>query len=471
MTEASRFLTSLAQAVSTMGLYRAGHPARERALDAAHERLRELQQKVPHPQFTFLGEEILMDQRPLRDLKSWDWGARFGAAGIQRLEFLGPVERDDLDVFLDEAYQRLSGARINTAEARQGRPSNIRYGAVGLRGEDQGTGTGAERILTARMGFSLQEEVSAVDWIHAELKDRRQLHMLEAESIVRSLSVAMHGDQAFVIPLLKLKDFDQYTTTHAMNVAILSMSLAEYIGLSPSEIRAFGISGLLHDLGKVTIPEEILNKPGKLTDEERAVMNAHPAEGARIILTTEDQLDLAATVAFEHHIKLNGGGYPTTRTPRRCHQASDMVHICDVFDALRTNRPYRDAWEQARVLSYLEEGAGTEFDPDLSRAFVQMMRSWEGRLQYVERAEESVHPVGTAEAAKDAPRPGEEQPSPPPAAAPAVPRGTQPGRESIAVAPISADEEGEDISEEADPSDALDLGALEGTDDDDMSWE
>ena len=84
----------------------------------------------------------------------------------------------------------------------------------------------------------------------------------------------MHGDQAFLIPLLRLKRFDQYTTTHAMNVSILAMSLAEYVGLSPTEVRSFGIAGMLHDLGKVSVPEEILNKPGKLTDEERRVMNA-----------------------------------------------------------------------------------------------------------------------------------------------------------------------------------------------------
>ena len=469
MNEASKFLTSIAQAVSTMGLYKQGHPARERALDLAHDRLRELQQVTPLPHFTFLGEEIVMDQRPLRDLKNWDWGARFGSAGIQRLEMLGPVERDDLDVFLEEAYQRLTGARINTAESRQGRPSNIRYGTVGLGGENEGTGTGADRILTANMGFTLKEEVDAVDWIHGELKDHKKLHMLEAESIVRSMSVAMHGDQAFVIPLLRMKNFDQYTTTHAMNVSILVMSLAEYIGLSPSEIRAFGMSGLLHDLGKVTIPEDILNKPGKLSDDERAVMNAHPVEGARIILTTEDQLDLAATVAFEHHIKLNGGGYPTPRTPRRCHQASDMVHVCDVFDALRTDRPYRAAWPSAKVLSCLEEGGGTEFDPDLVRAFVQMMQEWEGRLQYVEKAES---PVRAPEA-------------PAPAALPEAPAGAvtttdpAPGtRESIQVVDaIAIDDEEEGVDavaiDDEDTVQDVDISALTETSDEDadMSWE
>ena len=389
MNDASHFLTSLAQAVSTMSLYGEGHPARERAVDAAHERLQRLQQSSPTPQFTFLGEEIVLDQRPLRDLKSWGWGSRFAGVGIQRLELTGPLTRADLEGFLSDVFQRMSGVPVNTAEARHDRPTNIRYGAVGLRG-GEGTGTGAGRIATASTGFTLAEEIDAVGWIHDELKDHKQLHLLEAESIVRSLSVAMHGDQAFVIPLLRLKKFDQYTTTHAMNVSILAMAVAEQIGLSPTEVRTFGISGLLHDLGKVSIPEDILNKPGKLTDVERAVMNRHPVEGARMILETEDQLDLAATVAYEHHIKLDGGGYPTLRHPRRCHQASDLVHVCDVFDALRTDRPYRAAWPTEKVLSYLEEGSGTEFDGDLVRAFVQMMRTWESKVLYVNRVEEPI---------------------------------------------------------------------------------
>ena len=250
-------------------------------------------------------------------------------------------------------------------------------------------------MVTSTLGYSLAEEVEAVDWIHNELRDRKDLHLLEAESIVRSLSVAMHGDQTFVMPLLKMKQYDQYTTTHAMNVSILAMSLAERIELSSNEIRAFGMSGLLHDLGKVIIPDDILNKAGKLTDEERAVMNQHPVEGARLILETEDQLDLAATVAYEHHIRIDGGGYPTMSHARRCHQASDLVHICDVFDALRTNRPYREAWPTAEVLSYVEEASGTEFDPDLAGPFVQMMRSWDGQVQYIEDAET---PVGSTEA-------------------------------------------------------------------------
>lgn len=398
MKTATEFLTALAQAVSTMTLYQEGHPSRERAVDQVHEKLRRLQEEDETATFTFLGGEVLYDGRPLRELKTWDWGPRLADVGVQRVELTGPVSRPDLEVFLEDVFTRLGEGHSSTAERRQTRPTNIRYGVVRLieEEEDEEEGTAHRGLRTVTLDYNLQDEAEAIDWIHEELQRRGNLHLLEAEAIVRSLSVAMHGDQAFMIPLLHLKRYDQYTTTHALNVSVLAMGLAEFIGLGPREVRSFGVAGLLHDIGKTRIPDEILNKPGKLTDREREVMNSHTVEGARIIMEGEDFLDLAAVVAYEHHIKLDGGGYPELSYPRACHQASDLVHVCDVFDALRTDRPYRDAWPMEKVLGYLEEGGGSEFDPDLAGAFVQMMRRESTRVAEVE-AEDDPLPLGEGE--------------------------------------------------------------------------
>ena len=146
--------------------------------------------------------------------------------------------------------------------------------------------------------------------MQTHVRNEGSVPFLEAEAVVRSLSVAMHGDSKMVLPLLKLKEFDQYTTTHSLNVAVLSMGLAESLGCSPRDVRAMGVAGLLHDIGKIRIPLDVLTKPGKLSDEERVIMNHHPVEGARIIMQSGKDLGTAAIVAYEHHIMLNGGGYP-----------------------------------------------------------------------------------------------------------------------------------------------------------------
>jgi len=372
----ARFLNAFAQALAAMALYRDGHPARERALDVAYQQIVDLQSSGEPPLFTFLGDEVVFGRLPLRELKAWDWGKRLAQAGIQRLEFEERVTREDFEGFLEEVLARLTLSVIST-EARQMRRSSIRFGAVGLKGE---TEVAAEPLPTATISFSLGEEVETLGWLQREVQASGAIPLAEAEAVVRSLAVAMHGGQQIMLPLLQLKEFDQYTTTHSMNVAVLSMALAEFLGLSAADVRTFGVAGLLHDIGKIKIPLEVLTKPGKLTEEERALMNEHPVAGARMLLETKQDLDLAVVVAYEHHIMINGGGYPVLHYPRDCHQASKLVHVCDVYDALRTRRPYREAWSFEKALGYLEERNGVEFDAELCGAFVRMMRQWEGQV-------------------------------------------------------------------------------------------
>jgi putative nucleotidyltransferase with HDIG domain len=374
----SEFLHSLAQTLSALALYPEGHTSRERALDEVYGKLRDLVDSEHHAQFSFLGDEVVYGDLPLREFRGWGWSQKLAEIGIQRMQFDETVTRDELEEFLDLILARLTLKAIDTSEARQMRPSGIRYGAVGIQGADEISP--GEEIETATIRLTLGDEADAVRWMHQELISGGNLPIAEAETVVRGLSVAMHGDQQLMLPLLRIKEFDQYTTTHSINVSVLAMALAEWLGMGAQDVRAFGVAGLMHDLGKVKIPSEILNKAGKLTQEERAIMNSHPAEGARIIIATEPELDLAAVVAYEHHIMINGGGYPSLKYERSCHQASRLVHVCDVYDALRTDRPYRDAWPSEKVLAYIEERSGVEFDGELGHAFTRMMHEWEPQV-------------------------------------------------------------------------------------------
>ncbi len=388
---AVRFLTSMAQALATMSLYAEGHPARARAAVASFDILRDLQQADPRPSFSFLGSEVVYGQQAIRGLTDWEWALKLANVGVQRLEFGDMVERDAYVSFLEDVLARVSAfTAIAAANApanvpRGNGPTAIRFGAVGVRGSsDVRVPDAAVHVAEQPSLLDLNAEVDAIRWVHEEVNDKEEIPLLEAESIVRSLSVAMHGDSQMLLPLLQLKEFDQYTTTHALNVSVLSMGLAEFMGLSPREVRAYGVAGMLHDLGKVRVPKDILTKPGKLTPEEWSLMRSHTVEGARLILQSDQKLDVAALVAFEHHIMINGGGYPDRHFRCDCHKASTLVHVCDVYDALRTKRPYRDAWEPAATLAYIERGIGTEFDADVAKAFIAMMGKWEPRLAYVQ---------------------------------------------------------------------------------------
>jgi putative nucleotidyltransferase with HDIG domain len=391
-----KFLTSVGQALSVMGLYPAGHPSRERAVDTSFDLLRQLVQGESTPRFSFLEGDVIFGRQVVRELAGWEWGARLAAAGIQRIEFLHGVERDEYAGWLSDMLQRIAGETPASAEARQLYPGSIRYGAVEVRGAQGERGLEDLEADASAEPPSLEAEAEAIQWMHREVQQLGRLPLLEAEAVVRSLSLAMHSQSQIRLPLLQLKSFDQYTTTHSSNVAVLAMGLAEYLGLGSREIRQFGVAGLLHDLGKVRIPKEILVKPGKLSDEEREVMQRHPIDGARLILERETRLETAAFVAYEHHILLDGGGYPRFRYARDCHYASKLVHVCDVYDALCTDRPYRPAWESNRALDYLAERAGLEFDPEIVQTFTAMIRHWDESRTVLEPTDPATAPAAPA---------------------------------------------------------------------------
>lgn len=368
MKEVLAFLTSFGRALATSRIYAPAHPARESALKDSMERLLRLIEADPAPRFTLMDGDVFHHRTPVADLRDADWVRRLEQAGIQRIEINEGVTPDEYFRFMQEMELRLAGDG-SSASAPQFAPTHIRYGSLAApraRSAVEPEGTGATRV-------PLTDEVGTVRWLHEEVSAGRRLPVGEAEVVVRCLAMAMHQDRQMLLPLLELRTFDEYTTTHANNVAVLTMALAEALGYPPADVRALGVSGLLHDIGKTRIPRDILVKPGALTPGERRTIERHTIEGARILLLREGRLELAAVVAYEHHRRVDGGGYPPFAVSRLSHFASQIVHTCDVFDALCTERPYRPAWTVEQALAEIERGSGTSFDPELVRAFSTMV--------------------------------------------------------------------------------------------------
>ncbi len=221
-------------------------------------------------------------------------------------------------------------------------------------------------LAVATLELALGEEAETFRWMQTEVRSQGSVPLLEAEAVVRSLSVAMHGDSRMVLPLLKLKEFDQYTTTHSLNVAVLSMGLAESLGLpaagDPRDRRRRPAARHRQDPDPARSAHQARQAHRRRArDHELSIRSMAPGSSCRATRTWAWR----PTVAYEHHIMLNGGGYPPLHYNRECTMASRLVHVCDVYDALSTKRPYRDAWPSEKTMAYLEERAGTEFDPDL----------------------------------------------------------------------------------------------------------
>jgi len=193
--------------------------------------------------------------------------------------------------------------------------------------------------------------------------------------IIHALEKCLFQNHQSFVPLADLKSYDEYTYVHAINLAVLTMAQAEYMGFPKGAVHAFGVGALLHDVGKTQIPAHILNKQGKLTAEEFDEMKKHPVLGAAVLLQYPEIPRISVIVAYEHHLKYDGTGYPLMKQKRRPHIASRFTAISDQFDALRSNRPYRDAMPTEKIFELMQESRGTGLDPHLLDQFVIFMKS------------------------------------------------------------------------------------------------
>ena len=173
--------------------------------------------------------------------------------------------------------------------------------------------------------------------------------------------------------LTALKKYDNYTFTHMVNVSALAMAQARALNIDGPLLREFGFAALMHDIGKVNTPLEVLNKPGKLTNDEFDVMKRHVVDGAHILRRTPEMPALAPIVAFEHHLKQDLSGYPEKIGSRKLNLCTMIVSIADVFDALRSNRPYREGMATVRIRSIMGEQGNPAFNQVLLKRFVNLM--------------------------------------------------------------------------------------------------
>lgn len=177
-----------------------------------------------------------------------------------------------------------------------------------------------------------------------------------------------HHDDALSM-LTEIHSFDSYVFDHSLNVTIYSLGLALALGLSKNQLREIGLGAMLHDIGKMKIPESILNKPGQLTDDEFEMMKNHSEEGYRLLKDIPGFPLVSAHIAYQHHERLDGSGYPRGIEGHEIHLYGKIVAIADVFDAVTSNRVYRAAMLPHEALELLYAGAGTLFDRGMVEAF------------------------------------------------------------------------------------------------------
>lgn len=194
-----------------------------------------------------------------------------------------------------------------------------------------------------------------------------------AKQLVEEINDSVARNPGALISLARLKTADDYTYMHSVAVCAMMVALAKQMGLDEAQTRSAGLAGLLHDLGKAVMPMEVLNKPGKLTDAEFVIIKSHPVEGHKMLLTGSNVDPLALEVCLHHHEKTDGSGYPDRLKGDAISLFAKMGAVCDVYDAITSNRPYKAGWDPAESLRKMAEWANGHFDPQVFQAFVKSM--------------------------------------------------------------------------------------------------
>lgn len=222
-----------------------------------------------------------------------------------------------------------------------------------------------------KLSNSVRERVAqGIQYIYSNAESESLANT--TDSITRDLIGAIDNNDAMAIDINELKTSDEYTFKHSVDVATISMILAKKQGLSKKEIYEIGVAGLLHDIGKTKVPLEILNKPGRLDDNEFSVMKQHSVYGYKMI---KDRPDFNAAISYavlQHHEKINGKGYPMGVQAGQITKYARILSVADIYDALVTERPYKKAFSQRNAVEMIMSMTG-ELDMTAMKSFLESM--------------------------------------------------------------------------------------------------
>jgi putative nucleotidyltransferase with HDIG domain len=358
----------LAAALRAGELYSLAHPLVQRSLEALSDAATKNLQATQTAVVGFLGNDIVVNDVRLgkfsaslvgfvRDMRERE---------IEKITFNQGLTKDELKAFVEVFADRRSKVPLADRLAARG-VRRLAVGRIQVEGDDE-EHTG---IAVARKVYNTAVQTAEALWDQAKAGDKPDPN--SARKIIESLAKVVTQDRTSLMALTALKKYDNYTFTHMVNVSVLAMSQARALNLDGPLLREFGFAALMHDIGKVNTPFEVLNKPDKLTKEEFEVMKRHVVDGAHILRKTPEMPALAPIVAFEHHLKQDLSGYPENIGSRQLNLCTMIVSIADVFDALRSNRPYRQGLATDRIRAIMGEQGNPAFNQKLLKRFVNIM--------------------------------------------------------------------------------------------------
>ena len=360
-------LRRVASGVRAAQLYAADHPLIGRNVEGLLAVLKTLHGAQPSIAIGIVGTQLVVSDTPMPKASQGmaELIKKLKDHQIERIAFERGVTGDDVSAFMHAV------AGLGRADASEGTWTfpHIKVGRI-TADEHRSDGIGGD-MAAIRQLYSNAVEVAEIAWQSAQTEGQPDLPA--ALNAVEGLADAVTENRTALVALTAMRNYDNYTFTHMVNVSILTMGQARALGIEGRLLREFGLSALMHDIGKVRTPKEILNKPDKLTDAEFEIMRRHTVDGAEILRRTPEMPILAPVVAFEHHLRIDGTGYPFGARRDGLNIGTMLCGIADVYDAMRSQRAYQQAHPTDRILAVLKRNDGTQFDQNLVRRFVQLL--------------------------------------------------------------------------------------------------
>jgi putative nucleotidyltransferase with HDIG domain len=305
------------------------------------------------------------------------------------------------EIYIDtERGDDVAGAPTQT-QIEQGLQKQLKdSAATGATLAPAGVSQQEEAVAAKRI---LGDAAGVVNGLLHDVRLGKQLDPAKARPLVKAMHASVLRNPGALISLSRIKAADTYTFQHSVSICALLVSFCQALGMDAATVEEAGLGGLLHDVGKMMIPNEILNKPGKLTDKEFGIMKSHASISRDILMAVPGISNMVIQIAGEHHEKMAGGGYPRGIAADEISQIGRMTAIVDVYDALTSNRVYHKGMEPTEVLKKLLEWSGSHLDGELVQQYIRalgiypvgsLVRLSGGRLAIVvEQSEDLLRPV------------------------------------------------------------------------------
>ena len=363
----NNFLRTFIPAVTHAHQYTTAHQLTAAAINTAYVNLLEAIGKDPSIAFMIIDDRVIMHDEPLEDtLFSSRFVRIFKNRGVQHICLLQGVTEEEMTILIE-----MLTARSPLSDDMDYLP-NVQLGkvSIGYKAEEGGGGYAIGGDGDTHFGKIQANGLNLASDIYRAVRNNGKLPLLEIKNTVTDMIAAIRQESSVLLTFSPLRILDEYTFTHSTNVCVLNLAQAMAFGIKGDALRDIGVAALLHDTGKLYVPEEILNKPGKLTDAEWEMIRQHPQRGAEYLLDNSGIPPLAVVVAYEHHMQYDNSGYPQVSKDWRQNICSQMTTISDFFDAMRTKRIYRDALETKIITDEMVKISGTSLNPILTKNFL-----------------------------------------------------------------------------------------------------